>query len=66
MRTLKANATPLQQTEFAGFCDSKAYWLDNFALFMALKDAHEAKSWHLWEPEFAKREPKQWIAHGKK
>ncbi len=53
----QANATPLQQTEFAGFCDSKAYWLDDFALFMALKDAHEGKSWHLWEPKFAKREP---------
>ena len=43
--------------EFAGFCDSKAYWLDDFALFMALKDAHEGKSWHLWESKLAKREP---------
>ncbi|MBW4617126.1 MAG: 4-alpha-glucanotransferase [Desmonostoc vinosum HA7617-LM4] len=53
----KVNATPLQQKEFAGFCDSKAYWLDNYALFMALKDANEGASWHTWEPELVKREP---------
>lgn len=53
----KLNATDIQKNEFAGFCDSKAYWLDNYALFMALKDAHENASWHTWEPEFVKREP---------
>ncbi|MCC5607300.1 4-alpha-glucanotransferase [Nostoc sp. CHAB 5834] len=52
----KVNATEIQKNEFAGFCDSKAYWLDNYALFMALKDAHENASWHTWEPEFVKRE----------
>ncbi|MBW4428130.1 MAG: 4-alpha-glucanotransferase [Nostoc desertorum CM1-VF14] len=53
----KVNATDIQKNEFAGFCDSKAYWLDNYALFMALKDAHENASWHTWEPEFVKRKP---------
>ncbi|MGJ5630340.1 4-alpha-glucanotransferase [Nostoc sp. CALU 1950] len=53
----RVNATPIQQKEFAGFCDSKAYWLDNYALFMALKDAHNGASWHTWETEFVKREP---------
>ncbi|MCC5601396.1 4-alpha-glucanotransferase [Nostoc favosum] len=53
----KVNATDIQKNEFAGFCDSKAYWLDNYALFMALKDAHENASWHTWEPEFVKRQP---------
>ncbi len=53
----RTNATPIQQKEFAGFCDSKAYWLDNYALFMALKDANDNASWHTWKPEFVKREP---------
>ncbi|MEH1922455.1 4-alpha-glucanotransferase [Nostoc sp.] len=53
----RANATPIQHKEFEGFCDSKAYWLDNYALFMALKDANNGASWHTWEPEFVKREP---------
>jgi 4-alpha-glucanotransferase len=53
----KAKASPIQQKGFAGFCDSKAYWLDNYALFMAIKDAQDSASWHTWEPELAKREP---------
>ncbi|MBN3910746.1 MAG: 4-alpha-glucanotransferase [Nostoc sp. NMS1] len=53
----RVNATPIQQKEFEGFCDSKAYWLDNYALFMALKDAHNGASWHTWEAKFVKREP---------
>ncbi|MEH2437320.1 MAG: 4-alpha-glucanotransferase [Nostoc sp.] len=53
----KVNATDIQKNEFAGFCDSKAYWLDNYALFMALKDDHKNASWNTWEPEFVKREP---------
>ena len=59
----KAKATPFQQTEFAGFCESKAYWLDDYALFMALKDAKVGASWHTWEPEIAKLQPEaldQW------
>jgi 4-alpha-glucanotransferase len=53
----RASATPEQQKEFAAFCDTKAYWLDNYALFMALKDANEGASWYTWETEFAKRQP---------
>jgi 4-alpha-glucanotransferase len=53
----QVKATPLQQKEFAGFCDSKAYWLDDYALFMALKDTHNNTSWHTWEAELVKREP---------
>ena len=56
-QNFQAKATPLQQKEFAGFCESKAYWLDDYALFMALKDAHNGTSWHTWKPELVKREP---------
>ncbi|MBN4003962.1 4-alpha-glucanotransferase [Nostoc sp. LPT] len=53
----RVNATPIQQKEFEGFCDSKAYWLDNYALFMALKDANENANWHTWPSELVKRDP---------
>lgn len=49
-------ATAIQKKEFAGFCDSKAYWLDDYALFMSLKDAHQDTSWDTWEPELVQRE----------
>ena len=53
----RANPTPILQKEFEGFCDSKAYWLDNYALFMALKDANENANWHTWPSELVKRDP---------
>ncbi|MHC5613517.1 MAG: 4-alpha-glucanotransferase [Nostoc sp.] len=53
----RVNATPIQHKEFEGFCDSKAYWLDNYALFMALKDANNNANWYTWEPEIVKRDP---------
>ena len=59
----KARATPLQQQEFAGFCESKSHWLDEYALFMALKDSRQEASWHTWEPEIVHRRPEaleQW------
>lgn len=51
----KTKATPLQQQEFSGFCD-KAFWLDDYALFMALKDSLNGSSWHTWKPELAQRQ----------
>ncbi len=56
-KNFKANTTPVQQKEFAGFCETKAYWLDDYALFMALKDSYEGASWYSWEREIAKRQP---------
>lgn len=52
----KTKATSLQQQEFSGFCESKAFWLDDYALFMALKDSLNGSSWHTWKPEFAQRQ----------
>lgn len=49
------SATAEQQEQFQQFCDSKAYWLDDYALFMALKRKRQG-SWHTWEPELAKRD----------
>jgi 4-alpha-glucanotransferase len=53
----KANPSPKQQREFEEFCSSKAYWLDDYALFMALKDAFEGDSWNNWKSAIAKRNP---------
>ncbi|MEA5553525.1 4-alpha-glucanotransferase [Anabaena cylindrica UHCC 0172] len=53
----KTQANAVQRKAFEDFCNSKGYWLDNYALFMALKDARNSRSWHTWEPELAKREP---------
>lgn len=44
------------RNEFAEFCNTNASWLDDYALFMALKDAHEGAAWGTWEPGTRLRE----------
>jgi 4-alpha-glucanotransferase len=41
--------------EFETFCEEKADWLDDFALFMALKNAHGGLPWVAWEKDLVKR-----------
>ncbi|HID34314.1 MAG TPA: 4-alpha-glucanotransferase, partial [Anaerolineae bacterium] len=42
---------------FDAFCQEEAAWLEDYALFMALKDAHHGRPWHEWEPALRDREP---------
>lgn len=39
------------------FCNRNAYWLDDFALFTALKDFHDGKMWCRWPEGLRNREP---------
>jgi len=44
--------------EFDSFRNENAAWLDDFALFMALKEAHGGEAiWSRWEPQIAARQP---------
>jgi len=50
---------------FDRFCNAHAGWLDDFALFMAVKNAHGEAAWTTWEPDIARRDPSavaQWSA----
>ena len=38
------------------FCAEQKAWLDSYALFMALKDAHDGRPWSDWEPDLAQHE----------
>ena len=46
-----------QTGDFAEFCASQAYWLDDYALFMALKEAHAGKVWNEWDEGVRRRRP---------
>ena len=37
---------------YEDFCKENAWWLDNYALFMTLKNMHEDQSWTTWEQEY--------------
>ncbi len=45
-----------QQEEFDSWCRSQAFWLDDYALFTALKMQHGGQSWTQWPLEIARRE----------
>jgi 4-alpha-glucanotransferase len=45
------------KSEFAEFCDRHRHWLDDYALFMALKEAFGGESWNNWDKEIAQRHP---------
>jgi 4-alpha-glucanotransferase len=51
-------ASPGQRAAFERFQVEQADWLDDFALFMALKAAHDLRPWREWSPELATRKPK--------
>ncbi len=58
-----------QRGAFEYFCTEQAYWLDDFALFMALKIYHieqDGGVWNTWPYDIAHRKPEAiawWSAH---
>ena len=46
-----------QREAFERFCSEQASWLEDFALFMALKEYYELRPWHEWDRGIATRQP---------
>ncbi len=42
---------------YVAFCDDHQSWLDDYALFAALKLAHDEKGWQDWPEDLVRREP---------
>jgi 4-alpha-glucanotransferase len=55
-KNFKAGAGGALRNDFESFKKSQASWLDDFALFMALKDSHGGTVWSTWEPEVVSRQ----------
>jgi 4-alpha-glucanotransferase len=45
------------QPAFVEFCERETAWLDDYALFRALKDAQGGVAWNDWEPALVRRDP---------
>ena len=43
--------------DFAGFCEKNSDWLEDYALFMALKDANGGIAWFEWDRDLKVRKP---------
>jgi 4-alpha-glucanotransferase len=44
-------------SELREFCELSAWWLDDYALFCALKEANDGRAWSDWDRELAERQP---------
>jgi 4-alpha-glucanotransferase len=53
----KAGTSPELEKEFKTFCNHHSAWLDDYALFMAIEEAHHGAPWSEWESPLARREP---------
>ena len=52
-----ADGTPPQRAALAEFVAAQRAWLDDYALFMALCEAHAWRDWCDWTPALAARQP---------
>lgn len=46
-----------QEEEYLSFCEKESYWLDDYAIFMAVKDYNGGKSFIDWEESIKTRKP---------
>jgi len=52
-----ADATRTERADFERFCEGSGPWLDDYALFMALKDQHRGAMWTRWDAPLSRRDP---------
>jgi 4-alpha-glucanotransferase len=52
-----ATASGERRDALAQFVERQAAWLDDYALFMALREEHQGAPWTHWERDIALREP---------
>ena len=50
-----AHSNAADKADFETFTAQNKSWLDDYALFMALKDEHDSKEWCEWEHDIAQR-----------
>lgn len=55
--TLELAENNARRAAYKEFCLKQSAWLEDYALFMALKDAHGGVSWTSWEHDLVVREP---------
>jgi len=51
------HASPAHEEQFEAFCDQNASWLDDYALYMALKESHGLSAWNTWDDDVRARRP---------
>jgi 4-alpha-glucanotransferase len=50
LKAFESSASAKDKAAFAEFCEEQAFWLDDWALFAALKRSQGGRHWVEWEP----------------
>jgi 4-alpha-glucanotransferase len=53
----QARASQADREALKGFVEAEGFWLEDYALFMALKEQFEGMPWNEWTPELRERRP---------
>ena len=61
-----ADGSRFDHAAFERFSEGASPWLDDYALFMACKDAHQGVTWTLWDPPIRQRDPRAMTEWAKK
>ncbi len=51
-----ADASRAERAAFDRFCEDAGPWLEDYALFMACKDAHRGEAWTSWDAAIRRRD----------
>lgn len=54
--SFKIRVQKKEQLEFTKFCKKYAHWLDDFALFIALRNQHNQAGWQFWPDAYKNRD----------
>ncbi len=49
--------TKVERKKFDNFCNTHKTWLNDYALFMAIKNENQGAAWTKWQPELATQQP---------
>jgi len=55
-RNFNQNPNTFKYRQFEGFCNGNSFWLDDYALFMAILDTQGGKPWTEWPDELRNRD----------
>lgn len=55
-RNFNQNTNTFKYRQFEGFCHGNSFWLDDYALFMAILDTQGGKPWTEWPDELRNRD----------
>lgn len=60
------NSHIAEEPEFAAYIEENAFWLDDYGLFMAVKEAFQNVSWVEWDEDIKLRKPEALAAYREK